>query len=372
MFKLLWRMLRGGSLTRRERRLLVRATADVFRIFPFIVIVVVPFLEFALPVILKLFPNFLPTQFRDRLKQQENLKRELVARVHLAEFLQDTVSAIAKKKIKEGEKVKEAEDLLVLLQQAREGKRLSNKELLSVAQLFGDDITLDNMGRPQLISLCKFLGIGAYGSDSFLSSQLQRRIEQIRADDKMIDDEGILHLTEEELITACRERGMRSSGLTEAGYRRNLKQWIDLSLHQQVPVTLLILSRAFTISERRPDTELEETLLSLDENVVNEVRATAGLGDTKEKLELLKRENEIIQAEFQEREHDEKIALEADNLEREVADAMAKELDLDAKLAAVTENLSALASPSAVAKERKKLSELKKKEQDTQKLDELE
>lgn len=40
----------------------------MFRLVPFIIFVVVPFMEFLLPVALKLFPNMLPSTFQDRLK----------------------------------------------------------------------------------------------------------------------------------------------------------------------------------------------------------------------------------------------------------------------------------------------------------------
>ena len=39
------------------------------RLVPFIIILVVPFLEFALPVLLKLFPNMLPSTFTDSMKK---------------------------------------------------------------------------------------------------------------------------------------------------------------------------------------------------------------------------------------------------------------------------------------------------------------
>ena len=54
---------RGKVLTRRERMQLKRTMGDLLRIVPFIVIVIVPFAEFSLPVLLKLFPNMLPSQF---------------------------------------------------------------------------------------------------------------------------------------------------------------------------------------------------------------------------------------------------------------------------------------------------------------------
>lgn len=64
--KLLFKLIRGEQLIRRERRQLLRTTSDLFRLVPFIVIAIIPFLEFALPVLLKLFPNMLPSTFEDK------------------------------------------------------------------------------------------------------------------------------------------------------------------------------------------------------------------------------------------------------------------------------------------------------------------
>lgn len=82
--RLQWKILHGESLTRRERRQvrpvsslispevhsctvqLKRTTTDLLRLIPFSVFVVVPFMEFLLPVALKLFPNMLPSTFEDK------------------------------------------------------------------------------------------------------------------------------------------------------------------------------------------------------------------------------------------------------------------------------------------------------------------
>jgi LETM1 and EF-hand domain-containing protein 1 len=58
------RLLNGHSMTRRERNQLVRTTMDLFRLVPFAVFVIVPFMELLLPVALKLFPNMLPSTFQ--------------------------------------------------------------------------------------------------------------------------------------------------------------------------------------------------------------------------------------------------------------------------------------------------------------------
>lgn len=67
--RMLWHVLHGNSLTRRERRQLVRTTADMFRLVPFLVFIIVPFMEFLLPVALKLFPEMLPSTFAEANKE---------------------------------------------------------------------------------------------------------------------------------------------------------------------------------------------------------------------------------------------------------------------------------------------------------------
>jgi LETM1 and EF-hand domain-containing protein 1, mitochondrial len=44
----------------------VRTASDLMRLVPLIVVIVVPFMEFALPFALKLFPNMLPSTFQDK------------------------------------------------------------------------------------------------------------------------------------------------------------------------------------------------------------------------------------------------------------------------------------------------------------------
>ncbi len=61
--QILQRVVQGHELTRRERNQLVRTSTDLFRLIPFAIIVVIPFMELLLPVLLKVFPNMLPSTF---------------------------------------------------------------------------------------------------------------------------------------------------------------------------------------------------------------------------------------------------------------------------------------------------------------------
>jgi len=86
---LLGKTLRGSTLTRRERKQLLRTVTDLFRLVPFSMFILIPFMEFALPLALKVFPNMLPSTFQDSLKSEENMKRELKSRIAMAQFFQE-------------------------------------------------------------------------------------------------------------------------------------------------------------------------------------------------------------------------------------------------------------------------------------------
>ena len=86
---LLGKTLEGSALTRRERKQLLRTVSDLFRLVPMSMFLILPFMEFALPFALKVFPNMLPSTFQDSLKSEENMKRELQSRIAMAEFFQE-------------------------------------------------------------------------------------------------------------------------------------------------------------------------------------------------------------------------------------------------------------------------------------------
>lgn len=72
--RLLVKLANGKGLSRRERQQLTRTTADIFRLVPVAVFIIVPFMEFLLPVFLKLFPNMLPSTFQNKMKEEVLLK----------------------------------------------------------------------------------------------------------------------------------------------------------------------------------------------------------------------------------------------------------------------------------------------------------
>ncbi|XP_043689475.1 mitochondrial proton/calcium exchanger protein-like [Telopea speciosissima] len=379
--RLLIKLASGKTLSRRERQQLTRTTADIFRLVPVAVFIIVPFMEFLLPVFLKLFPNMLPSTFQDKMKEQEALKRRLNARIEYAKFLQDTVKEMAKEvqNSRSGESKKTAEDLDEFLNNVRTGTRVSNEEILGFAKLFNDELTLDNISRPRLVSMCKYMGISPYGTDAYLRYMLRKRLQWIKNDDKMIQAEGVESLSEDELRQACRERGMLGL-LSVEEMRQQLRDWLDLSLNYSMPSSLLILSRSFTISGKlKPEEVVQATLSSLPDEVVDTVQVTSmpsedSVSERKRKLEFLEMQEELIKEEEEEEEEQAKmesgisqedVALEemTGPTAREAQElAKARTLEKQEELCKLSRALAVLASASSVSREREEFLRLVNKE----------
>ena len=299
-------VLNGHELDRRERKQLTRTSADILRLVPFLVIMIVPFMEFALPVLLKLFPNMLPSTYLDRKGEEAKLKKQLAAKIEMARFLQDTTQLMAaqlldKEKLA-GEGDTEERRVTVskfqtLMSKVKRGESVKNDDILAVSRLFDEDFTLDNLNHEQLAAMCRLLDLRVFGSDWVLRYKLNKKLDELRDDDKAIEKEGVDSLTLAELQEACRARGIHS-GQTVSYMRRKLADWLELSLKHDVPISLLVLSRAFSVSlagtHREVDLSegLAQTLKHIPDVVVEDTKENIAhqSDDVHEKLELARRE----------------------------------------------------------------------------------
>lgn len=290
------RRLRGESLTRREYALLVRTASDLFRLVPFAVIVAIPFMEFALPVLLKLFPNMLPSTFANKLQQKEQLKKQLNLKIEMARFLQDTLI-----EMKGDPSDTETQSFIGKL---KSGEGVTTDELVQFAKVFNEDVTLNGLQRNQLTAMCRMLGIQPFGTDALLIVQIRMKIVSLKRDDKVIIAEGVDMLTLEELQHAVLARGMYSQTRNKRVLRERLKSWLDMSVTKNVPITLLILSRAFALNARADLAQtLKDTFDHMPQELVDEIEVRVGgkfLGrkvDRKLKLEALEQFRSLIEEE---------------------------------------------------------------------------
>ncbi|KAH8252959.1 hypothetical protein KR032_002815 [Drosophila birchii] len=309
--KLLWRVLNGKTLTRRENKQLQRTTSDLFRLIPFSVFIIVPFMELLLPLFIKFFPGMLPSTFQTSNDRQEKLRQSLNVRLEVAKFLQQTLDQMpVQHKEHSSEEAKQFESFFTKIRNPTEA--VSNDEIIKFAKRFDDEITLDSLSREQLAALCRVLELNTIGTTTLLRFQLRLKLRSLATDDRVIAREGVDTLDLFELQQACKARGMRAYGLTAERLRFQLKEWIDLSLNEQVPPTLLLLSRAVLISDDSNTTDkLKETMRVLPDAVGAHTRHAIGESegkvDNRTKIEIIKEEERKIQEEREE-EREETIA----------------------------------------------------------------
>ncbi|XP_074095848.1 leucine zipper and EF-hand containing transmembrane protein 1 isoform X2 [Cotesia typhae] len=328
-FKLVVRMLQGHELTRREHRLLVKTTGDMFRLIPFSVFIIVPFMEFLLPVFIKFFPGMLPSTFQTATDKENKLKQALKVKIEMAKFLQKTLDEMAvQSSDHRSATAKEFSEFFCKLRST--GEVASTEDIMKFSKLFEDEITLDSLSRQQLVALCRVLDIQTLGTSNFLRFLLRMKLRNLAADDRVIEKEGVETLTRAELQQACRARGMRAYGMPENRLRDQLNQWLDLSIHKKVPPSLLLLSRAMMIPDTIPMSDkLKATISALPDDVL--ARTKGAIGDKEGKvdhrtnIEIIKLEEKRIEEERQEQKAQEQKAQEQKAQEQKAQEQKAQE-----------------------------------------------
>lgn len=308
--KLALKMAAGYELSRRENRQLQRTVQDLGRLVPFSVFVIVPFAELLLPIALKLFPNLLPSTYEGQTSKDAKMTNLRATRKEVSSFLRNTlketglpVSAVNAQK----------EEFTKFFQKVRAtGESPTQNDVIKVCKIFKDDLTLDNLSRPQLVGMTKYMNLSAFGTDMMLRYQIRHRMRQIKRDDRAISFEGVDSLSVPELQMACASRGLRTQGMSPARLRDDLQMWLDLRLKYNIPSTLLVLSNAFMYTQGK-DSEiasqidaLQAVLSSIPEELFHEIELEVhnaeGAATNKQRLEVLKEQQELIEEENEQNE----------------------------------------------------------------------
>ena len=308
--KLAFKMAAGYELSRRENKQLQRTVQDLGRLVPFSVFVIVPFAELLLPIALKLFPNLLPSTYEGQKSKDTKMTNLRTTRKEVSNLLRNTlketglpVSAVNAQK----------EEFQEFFRKVRAtGESPTRDDVIKVCKIFKDDLTLDNLSRPQLVGMAKYMNLSAFGTDMMLRYQIRHRMRQIKRDDRAITFEGVDSLSVPELQMACASRGLRTQGMSPARLRDDLQTWLDLRLRYGVPSTLLVLSNAFMYTQGK-DSEissqidsLQAVLSSIPEELFHEIELEVlnaeGAATNKQRLEVLKEQQELIEEENEQNE----------------------------------------------------------------------
>ena len=308
--RLALKMAAGYELTRRENRQLQRTVQDLGRLVPFSVFVIVPFAELLLPVALRLFPNLLPSTYEGQKSKDTKATTLRTTRKEVSNFLRETlkesglpVSAVNAQK----------EEFTEFFRKVRAtGESPTQSDVIKVCKIFKDDLTLDNLSRPQLVGMCRYMNLNTFGTDMMLRYSIRHRMRQIKRDDRAISYEGVDSLSVPELQMACASRGLRTHGMSPGRLRDDLQMWLDLRLKYGVPSTLLVLSNAFVYAQGK-DSEissqidsLQAVLASIPEELFHEIELEVhnaeGAATNKQRLEVLKEQQELIEEENEQNE----------------------------------------------------------------------
>eukprot|EP01064_Diplonema_japonicum_P003045 TRINITY_DN11_c1_g1_i4.p1 TRINITY_DN11_c1_g1~~TRINITY_DN11_c1_g1_i4.p1 ORF type:complete len:617 (+),score=72.51 TRINITY_DN11_c1_g1_i4:51-1853(+) len=248
--------LYGHILTRRERRLITRTLGDVFRVIPFSMFVIIPFMELLLPVALKLFPNMMPSTYDDPKRTNSIYAKRLSAQVELTKLLQDTLEEMTVTIQKQSacrekrDSARKLADFIIALKDPESTYVLSYVELKQLLPLFNSDLGLNKMHRRELIAMCRLLETPhvTFASEESLRIGLRMHLRRLKQDDIAIQNEGITSLTDKEVVAACKSRAIRVQDPPDTvKLRKELQAWISLSRQPGVSNSLMVLSRVLPI-----------------------------------------------------------------------------------------------------------------------------
>ncbi|KAG9240928.1 MRS7 family protein-like protein [Calycina marina] len=314
--KLALKMAAGYELSRREYRQLQRTVQDMARLVPFSVFVLVPFAELLLPIALRLFPNMLPSTYEGQKSKDAKFTTLRSTRKEVSGFLRETLKETGLPLNPANLSAKKDEFSEFFRKVRATGETPSSEDVIKVCKIFKDDLTLDNLSRPQLVGMCRYMNLNTYGTDMMLRYQIRHRMRQIKRDDRAISFEGVDTLSVPELQQSCISRGIRTHGMSPGRLRDDLQSWLDLRLKHGVPSTLLVLSNAFMYSQGK-DSEfssqidaLTGVLSAIPEELFHEIELEVhnaeGSATNKQRLEVLKEQQDLIQDENEQDESNKK------------------------------------------------------------------
>ncbi|KAL6941039.1 LETM1 domain-containing protein ylh47 [Hanseniaspora opuntiae] len=318
----------GHELTRREMLQLKRTTTDVVRLVPFSAFVIIPFAELLLPVALKVFPNLLPSTYETSKDKEKKLMGLKKTRTLVSDII---TNAKSMNHFKPDDISNEQKVLFnnFYLHVRKTGKPESVGQLIKVAQLYKDDVVLDNLTRSHLVAMAKYINIQPFGTDVMLRYRIRYKMLQLKNDDKQIHYEGLSSLNSTELRLACMNRGIRTVNQTDVDLRENLKNWLDLRLKEKIPSTLLLLAVAHNYGDLTTNTaslydSLCYVLQAIPDELYHEVKVNVIKqdDDSKAKLRQLK-EQENLMADEVEQEKSTIVKIRDDlNLDEEKKEAL--------------------------------------------------
>ncbi|CRG98968.1 LETM1-like protein, putative [Plasmodium relictum] len=301
---LIIKRLKGHRLSYSEYKLLIRTMNDMFKLIPFSFFIIIPFAEFLLPVFLKIYPNLLPSTFKND-DNFNNIKKNLYAKQQLAKFLQQLIEE-KEKQLNENIDIDSDKKKTILNKFHQQlinkdeediNPFLSVADTLKIAKIFKEDFVLDQMNLKTLQTICHLLGLKPYGMHYHVVLQLRHHFLRLQREDRELIYEGVDNLKKNTLIEICKDRGMNFN-TSEKEMKLQIQQWLQLASIKEVPYILLLYIRCVVVTHAIMDIHDSNKI----SNIPNEKNAKSSnindkqklIQEAKEKLDDLKMKEEEI------------------------------------------------------------------------------
>ncbi|CAD2101927.1 hypothetical protein YYG_04094 [Plasmodium vinckei petteri] len=261
---LIIKRLKGHRLSYSEYKLLIRTINDMFKLIPFSFFVIVPFAEFLLPVVLKIYPNLLPSTFKNNDDNFNNIKKNLYAKQQLSKFLQQLIEEKEKQlnenigidSDKKKKILNKFHQQLINKDEEDVNPFLNVNDTLKIAKIFKDEFVLDQMNLKTLQTICHLLGLKPYSIHYHVVLQLRHHFLRLQREDRELIYEGVDNLKKNTLVEICKDRGMNFN-TTENEMKMQVKKWLELASIKEIPYILLLYIRCVVVTHAIMDIQNE-------------------------------------------------------------------------------------------------------------------
>ncbi|KAF7731280.1 hypothetical protein EC973_000696 [Apophysomyces ossiformis] len=236
----------GYTLSRSEFQLVHESGKDMLKLIPFGIVLLV--LPESIPLLVIFVPGVVPSTC---VKESQVVRKKYIHGSTVAQWT-DVIP-----QLKQREKLDKARQIMSknVIQSAEKIGAISPEDFLSVrkfekvAKGYEYDFDLQRIDRNHLSAYCRFMGLAGWGTHNILKRRLNKHMDYLLEDDKLLAQEGVEKLPLSELQKAVEERGMRSLGADEQHLRRSLKYWLAVHLSEpSIPRGLLVFSRMFLLN----------------------------------------------------------------------------------------------------------------------------
>ncbi|ETB56631.1 hypothetical protein, variant 3 [Plasmodium yoelii 17X] len=261
---LIIKRLKGHRLSYSEYKLLIRTINDMFKLIPFSFFVIVPFAEFLLPVVLKIYPNLLPSTFKNNDDNFNNIKKNLYAKQQLSKFLQQLIEEKEKQlnenigidSDKKKKILNKFHQQLINKDEEDINPFLNVNDTLKIAKIFKEEFILDKMNLKTLQTICHLLGLKPYSIHYHVVLQLRHHFLRLQREDRELIYEGVDNLKKNTLIEICKDRGMNFN-TNENEMKLQVKKWLELASIKEIPYILLLYIRCVVVTHAIMDIKNE-------------------------------------------------------------------------------------------------------------------